>query len=84
MNVYLSQCLSSLGGTLLGVAAIYNLVDFGELRMQYLGVMTLVNPLFVVFLLKRGKLMPDGKDHFQTAVLSLIWVVVLSAIHRYL
>jgi hypothetical protein len=76
--------LSSVGGTLLGVAAIYNLVDFGEMRMQYLGVMVLVNPLFVVFLLKRGKLKPDGKDHFQTAVLSLFWVVVLSVIHRYL
>ncbi|MDC1212104.1 hypothetical protein N8Z73_01360 [bacterium] len=80
----MTQYLSSVGGTLLGVAAIYNLVDFGEMRMQYLGVMVLVNPLFVVFLLKRGKLKPDGKDHFQTAVLSLFWVVVLSVIHRYL
>ena len=76
--------MSSVGGTLLGVAAIYNLVDFGEMRMQYLGVMVLVNPLFVVFLLKRGILKADGKDHFQTAVLSLFWVVVLSVIHRYL
>ena len=84
MNVYLRQYLSSVGGTLLGVAAIYNLVDFGEMRMQYLGVMVLVNPLFVVFLLKRGILKADGNDHFQTAVLSLFWVVVLSVIHRYL
>jgi hypothetical protein len=84
MNIYLTQYLSSLGGTLLGVAAIYNLVDFSEMRSQYLGVIVLVNPLFVLFLLKREKLKSDGKDHFQTAVLSLFWVVVLSVIHRYL
>ena len=84
MNMFLTQYLSSLGGTLFGAAAIYNLIDFGEMKLQYLGVMVLINPLFVVFLLKRGKLKPDNKDHFQTALLSLFWVVALSAIHKYL
>jgi len=84
MNLYVSQYLSSVAGTVFGIVAIYNLVDFGDKALQYFGVMALINPLFVVFLLKRGKLKPDGKDHFQTALLSLFWVVALSAIHKYL
>ena len=84
MNMYLTQYLSSLLGTLFGAGAIYNLVDFGDMKFQYLGLMVLINPIFVVFLLKRGKLKPDNKDHFQTALLSLFWVVMLSALHNYL
>lgn len=53
-----------------------------QFDLRYFALMTLVNPVFVTFFLRRSKRQESLKECLQTGFVALVWTVGLTLIHQ--